>query len=153
MGIIWYRMDDLLLAIPTPRRDCVSGEVRERASWTMLSTKIPRRHDTTRSRGCRAIQGLQAVTVLRSQRLTCRKDELNRQADFYDIISRLFERRLFLPTDLTPEFVLDCGSGSGIEWAEEVMEKSELGPGSSSSEDDDFACQVSHDRDEVVFSH
>ncbi|KAH0274639.1 hypothetical protein KCU91_g5129, partial [Aureobasidium melanogenum] len=69
-------------------------------------------------------------------------DELNRQADFYDIISRLFERRLFLPTDLTPEFVLDCGSGSGIEWAEEVMEKSELGPGSSSSEDDDFACQV-----------
>jgi hypothetical protein len=44
---------------------------------------------------------------------------------------------------LTPEFILDCGSGGGIEWAEEVMEKSELGPGSSSSEDDDFACQVS----------
>ncbi|KAH0290269.1 hypothetical protein KCU62_g3820, partial [Aureobasidium sp. EXF-3399] len=69
-------------------------------------------------------------------------EELNRQADFYDVVSRLFERRLFLPTDLAPEFILDCGSGGGIEWAEEVMEKSELGPGSSSSEDDDFACQV-----------
>ncbi|KAI4840805.1 hypothetical protein E4T44_07900 [Aureobasidium sp. EXF-8845] len=69
-------------------------------------------------------------------------EELNRQADFYDVVSRLFERRLFLPADLAPEFILDCGSGGGTEWAEEVMEKSELGPGSSSSEDDDFACQV-----------
>jgi hypothetical protein len=80
-----------------------------------------------------------------AQRLTIEKEELNRQADFYDIFSRLFERRLFLPADLTPEFILDCGSGGGIEWAEEVMEKSEMGPGSSSSEDDDFACQVSLD--------
>ncbi|CAD0023858.1 unnamed protein product, partial [Aureobasidium pullulans] len=69
-------------------------------------------------------------------------EELNRQADFYDIVSRLFERRLFLPADLAPEFILDCGSGSGVEWAEEVMEKSELGSRSSSSGDDDFACQV-----------
>jgi hypothetical protein len=78
------------------------------------------------------------------------QEELNRQADFYDIVSRLFERRLFLPADLTPEFILDCGSGGGIEWAEEVMEKSELEPGSSSSEDDDFACQVSLNGREVM---
>lgn len=79
----------------------------------------------------------------RRQRLTFAKEELNRQAEFYDIISRIFERRLFLPGDLAPEFVLDCGSGSGIEWPEEVMEKSELGSRSSGSGSDDFPCQVS----------
>ena len=33
------------------------------------------------------------------------------------------------------------------------MEKSELGPGSSSSEDDDFACQVSLDGNRVYRVH
>lgn len=128
------------------------NKIHSRTSWTTLSTGILKRGDTTGPQSCRAIQGLQVVKVILLQRLTCRKEELNRQADFYDIISRLFERRLFLPTDLTPEFILDCGSGSGIEWAEEVMEKSELGPGSSSSEDDDFACQVSHDGGGIMLS-
>lgn len=89
------------------------------------------------------VRGCSQSEVCQPGRLTFEQEELNRQADFYDVVSRLFERRLFLPADLAPEFVLDCGSGGGIEWAEEVMEKSELGPGSSSSEDDDFASQVS----------
>jgi len=33
------------------------------------------------------------------------------------------------------------------------MEKSELGPGSSSSEDDDFACQVSLDGNRMYLIH
>ncbi|KAI5242782.1 hypothetical protein E4T43_04486 [Aureobasidium subglaciale] len=84
--------------------------------------------------------GIYCVPI--DEKLTAEKEEINRQADFCDIISRLFEGRTFLPINVTPEFVLDCGSGCGVEWAEEVMEKSEMGSASSSSGDDDFACQV-----------
>lgn len=104
-------------------------------------------------RVAKQVRGYPQSEVCQLGRLTIEQEELNRQADFYDVISRLLERRLFLPADLAPEFILDCGSGGGIEWAEEVMEKSELGPGSSSSEDDDFACQVSLGGTGLYWSH